>query len=402
MKRLLFLPLLLIAVSAWAGPPSAPPLSNNPAFDSVTIGGVDVMSAIDEQYIVLSTGTLGTPTYLEITAGSSVSTSVTAGTYYIDPDMDIWVTNDSASGLYGVTLDDDTDMIATTPGSLAAETGLDIGVDDFTFEFWVSLAGMKTTNINRVFSAGSSTLKFEVYLFPKEDLSTAIGGRVYLTDGETDFNPVSIISDTGVLTHDALVHAVFVVDRAGSEEEGKVEFWVDGQKISEKTDTENVAPADIDISSIDSDGIIVVGGTLGMNAEWDGAVYDVKVYKGHLMTQTEIQASNTAGPARAIGQMSALRDADAALSWWLSFQNSAEWADPQYPENESGYGNAVFNNFLQTPTLGERSEGSFPSPTNGTRIRAGSPRAITLETGYLNIHSTSATAGSVQIVEITE
>ena len=56
MKRLLFLPLLLIAaVSAWAGPPSAPPLSNNPSFggvtaDSITVG--DPISVVDTEYPV--------------------------------------------------------------------------------------------------------------------------------------------------------------------------------------------------------------------------------------------------------------------------------------------------------------------------------------------------------------
>jgi len=56
MKRLLFLPLLLIAaVSAWAGPPSAPPLSNNPSFgdvtaDSITVG--DPVSVVDTEYPV--------------------------------------------------------------------------------------------------------------------------------------------------------------------------------------------------------------------------------------------------------------------------------------------------------------------------------------------------------------
>ena len=54
MKRLLFLLLLLIAaVSAWAGPPSAPPLSNNPSFgdvtaDSITVG--DPISVVDTEY----------------------------------------------------------------------------------------------------------------------------------------------------------------------------------------------------------------------------------------------------------------------------------------------------------------------------------------------------------------
>ena len=55
MKRLLFLPLLFICGYALAGPPSAPPLSNNPSFgnvtaDSITVG--DPISVVDTEYPV--------------------------------------------------------------------------------------------------------------------------------------------------------------------------------------------------------------------------------------------------------------------------------------------------------------------------------------------------------------
>lgn len=176
-------------------------------------------------------------------------------------------------------------------------------------------------------------------------------------------------------------------------------MWKDGVKINDFVTTEAATPINVDLSAA-TGGIVGFGCTLSRAATYGGRIEDFKMYKGYVLSQPEIEALNISGPARAIRQKKVLRSADAALSWWLSFQNRANWGNILYPECESGYGTSVFNTLVGSPAVSERTGGAVPTDVNGLRIRAGSPFSVDVTSGYLSILSTAASTGSVRIAKV--
>lgn len=337
--------------------------------------------------------------YYEIGAGSAISVPVSLdGTYYIDPDMDIWITNTASSGLLGADLTSMTDAYSTA--SVTSQTGLSIGAEDYSVEFWTSVDGTRSPSTNRLISAGSSGgIYWDIYLSPSVgNETTLLNFTSYIKDSTSSATSICTINNIPY-TINALMHFVLTVNRGATGATCTATLWKDGVKINDFVTTEAATPINVNLSAA-TGGIIGFGCTLSRVATYGGRIEDFKMYKGYILSQPEIEALNISGPARAIRQKSVLRSADAALSWWMSFQNSANWANPLYPECESGYGTSVFNTLIGAPTVSERTGGVVPTDVNGLRIRAGSPFSVDVTLGYLSILSTAASTGSVRIAEV--
>jgi len=350
--------------------------------------GLSVPSFIDQEYY-------------EIGAGSAISVPVPLdGTYYIDPDMDIWITNTASSGLLGADLTSMTDVYSTASGTVTSQTGLSVGAEDYSVEFWTSVDGTRSPSTNRLISVGSSGGTYwDIYLSPTVgNETTLLNFTSYIKDSTSSATSICTINNIPY-TVNALMHFVLTVNRGAAGTACTATLWKDGVKIKDFVTTEAAPPINVNLSAA-TGGFIGFGCTLGRVATYGGRIEDFKMYKGYILSQPEIEALNISGPARAIQQKSVLRSADAALSWWVSFQNSANWGNILYPECESGYGTSVFNTLVGSPAVSERTGGTFPTDANGLRIRAGSPFSVDLVSGYLSVLSTSASTGSVRVAEV--
>jgi len=341
----------------------------------------------------------GATSVVSMISGGHDSYAVPAvGPYRIDPDMDIFIKHSDASALFGAELTADTDAYSTTAASLAAQTGLDVGTADFSMEFWLELDA-DTPNGGRPFGWGLASGGVQVQPYYAES-----GGYLYVglqlnNAAGTTFKSGAMIN-TGLIFADlGLSHYVITVDRAAGSGTGTVTYIVNDVQVATQTYTEDATPANLSASGITGGTArIVVGGTLGANAEWDGRIEDIKVYSGVLLTLEQIQARTNAGPLR--NAAVPLDLADLLLTWWVNFQQASSWANPLYPECVASYGNAVFNSPIGSPAVTERSGGAAATTADSYKIYAGKPEKIFCDQSYLSIFTQSLSAGDVRITPV--
>lgn len=349
----------------------------------------------------------GLPITFDATTDTQVATLVpgehysftlpAAGTYRVDPDMDVLVKSSDASACYGADLTDDTDAYSTTAGSLAAQTGLDFGVASFTAEAWVQCNG-PLPNGARLFDFGvAGAARFTVYFTNAASNNVRVGATLVGNAGTSikDDSSASALADTYPLGS-ALYHLTVIALRAAGGATGRLRYYLNGVQVQESTWTEAGSPTSFDLSGVTSGSArLVIGGTVGANAEWDGRIEDIKFYNTALSV-SQIEARTAAGPVRSLG----LDSADASLKWWVSFQNSGSWSNALYPECISGYGNAVFNSLIGSPAITERSGGAAASSQNSARVYAGRPQAVECTGDYLAVWGDSASGGTVRVTPI--
>lgn len=341
-------------------------------------------------------------TTLTLAAGERNSLALSSGYYRVDPDMDVYVKGSNASSLYGAELTDDVDAYSTTTGTLAAQTGLDFGTANFSFEGWIQLDS-STPNGARIFgfggasgTAGTGRAQIDIY--------AAVGATDTGLNLDIGFNgpdgvAIEAFGNNGVISGyplgSTLYHIVCTVARGAPSATGTATWYINGAQVRTDTWTEAATVAALNLNTNDgASSRLCIGGTVGGNAEWDGRIEDIKFYKT-LLTLSQVQARNNAGPLRTLGTDAA----DASLSWWINFQQSGTWANPLYPQCVSGYGNAVFNSLIGSPAVTERTLGAAAASTDN-KIYAGKPEVVGLTNTYMGFYSDSLSAGSVRLTKV--
>jgi hypothetical protein len=335
-------------------------------------------------------------------AGEHKSIAIGASGYYrIDADMDVHVRASNASAIFGVDLTDDTDAYSTTPGTLVGQTGLDFGTADFSIETWAQVSSTTPNGVRLVGfggatgTAGTGRAQLEVYL--AQSASTAL-------DLDIGFNgpdgvAIESLGGQGNLAAyplgSGLYHIVCTVDRGAASGTGTATWYINGVQVRTDTWTEAAAVVALNLNTNDgASSRLCLGGTIGGNAEFDGRIEDLKFYKA-LLTLSQVQARNNAGPLRSLG----LDAADANISWWINFQQSGVWANPLQPECVSGYGNAVFNTLIGSPAVTERTGGTAATVSD-TKYYGGKPEIVYVGNSFLNVYSLSASAGDVRLTPV--
>lgn len=275
---------------------------------------------------------------------------------------------------------------------MAAQTGLSFGTSDFTIELWVQVTDVVPTNSVRPFAAGAaSNHQLVVFLNPKATTGVLQVGMSMTGASGTTIKSNTFI-DTAISKSTDLHHYVITVERASGGGTATVIYYLDTVVVGTQTFTEAGTPVAIDIAGVTSSGRITVGSTVGggTNYQMNGRVEDVKFYIGSAFDSDRITARHDRGPERALGL-----PGDELLTWWMSFSNSASWANPLNPECVSGYGNAVM-----TPTgdaaITARSGGSFASADTSPLILAHQPQLISVTHGNLNITPLGLGSGGIR------
>lgn len=316
------------------------------------------------------------------------------GRYRVDADMDVLVKSSSASACFGAELTDDTDAYSTTAASLATQTGLDFGASSFTFEAWVQCEGPLPNGARVIGFGAAGAAKLDVYFTNAGSANVRLGAELIGNAGTTikTDTSASALAATYPLAG-TLYHLTILVLRTTAGATGRLRYYLNGVQVQESTWTEAGTPTAFDLSGVTSGSArLVVGGTVGANAEWDGRIEDIKFYNTAL-TVGQIQARTALGPVRSIGTDAA----DANLKWWLSFQNSGAWSNALYPECISGYGNAVFNSLTGSPAITERTGGAAASAADSGRVLADRPNLVQCDDLFLSVWGDSASGGTVRV-----
>jgi len=333
-----------------------------------------------------------------VAAGEHTSIAIALPGYYrVDPDMDIYVKGSDASALYGAELTADTDMYSTTAGSLAAQTGLDFGAASFSVELWLNLSTPTPTSARPLSFGGSGAAQLALY-FSNTSATNIRVGSILTGNGNVAINDDSAAGDLGAdyPLSSQLRHYVVTFERASGAGTGTVTYYIDATQVRQDTWTEAAIPTSFDLTSVTGTGRLVIGGTIGANAEWDGRIEDIKFYST-LLTLAQVQARNNAGPLR--NAAVPIDAADLSLIWWINFQQSGSWADATKPECVSGYGNAVFASLVGSPAITERTGGTIATASDN-KIYAGKPEVVVVNNDYLSVYSDSLSAGNVRLTKV--
>lgn len=334
-------------------------------------------------------------TTLTLAAGSRTSVALATGFYRVDPDMDIYVKGSNASSNFGADLTADTDAYTTTPGTLAAQTGLDFGTANFSFEAWIQL-NASTPNGARIIgfggpsgTAGTGRAQLDIYAAVG---STDTGLNLDIGFNGPDGVAIEALGNNGVIAGyplgSSLYHIVCTVARGAVGATGTATWYINGTQVRTDTWTENATAVQA-LSLNTNDGAssrLCIGGTVGGNAEWDGRIEDLKFYK-YLLTLSQVQARNNAGPLRTLG----LDVADSSLSWWMDFQAGTAVC-------VSGYGNASMV-AIGSPAITERTLGVAATSTDN-KIYATKPEVVQLTNTYLSVYTDSLSAGNVRLTKV--
>lgn len=371
--------------------PNVPVISNqgtlvNPATGEVMATGGASSAVID----------ITAANVVAFLSGQNVNTTLAPGTYQVLSDADCYLLDSAVSGVLGIA-SSAAGYYSTAAGSLAAQTGLEFGTSDFTFEAFVQVTDVVPANNVRILSAGASgsNPQLTVYLNPKAGTGVLQVGLAMSGTAGAVIKANAFI-DTTVPKGTALHHFLINVDRAGGSGTSTITYYLDKAVVGVQTYTEAATPLSLSMSQVLSSGRINIGSTLagGTNYQLNGRVEDVKVYIGTTFDSERVTARADRGPERALGL-----PGDEFLTWWMSVSNSAIWANPANPECVPGYGNAVM---LPTgdAVISPRPGGAFAASTNSPLILAHQPQLISVTYGNINVQPVGLGSGGIRFVSV--
>lgn len=346
-----------------------------------------------------TTSTESTP--LTLAGGVHTYTAIKGGQRFrIVSDVDVFVRSSTVSALYGLHLDYDADMFRTGETDMTALTEMQgllaTATDDAAFEFWIQNDSTTATgNLNRVFGiskVGASSVDFYIYPNAGEYLVS------YVLNDATGTIVFSDVANTTSVTADTeMHHVVFNIDRTND----KLQTYIDGVLVHENASAGGTAGV---VDFADTVTWLYMGGTVNGNGEWDGLIYDAKVYKD-VLSAAEVIARNSRGPVQSAADL--YRDTPVSKDpvIWYNFADSALWADAAEPEPVIGYGTIpelTLDSATGTPTIQLAAGGVAATPSVAAPIIAGTPEIITTVSSdaYLNVYTKPGVTGTVWITEL--